>query len=136
MNALIRAASHANVCSGTDISDSVGCVPNDCNMDLVDNWENLYAQQYVDEIFVPTKHHGKHLALYEQPHQCCRSSTSKRRAASLSCAQGFAGGISGALSSPRDESSTAACRCHQCTRRANSLLKYKITISTLLFHKS
>ena len=35
VNALIRVASHANVCNGTGISDSVGCVSNDCNMDLV-----------------------------------------------------------------------------------------------------
>ena len=67
VNALFRAASHANVCSGTGISGSVGCVSNDCNMDFVDNKDNLYAQQYEDEIFVPTKHHGKHLALYEPP---------------------------------------------------------------------
>ena len=37
VNALTSAASHANVCSGTGINDSVGCVSNDCNMDLVDN---------------------------------------------------------------------------------------------------
>ena len=77
VNALIRAASHVNVCSGTGINDNVGCVSKDCNMDLVDNKENLYAQKYVDEIFVPTKHHGKHLALSEPPYQCCRSSTLK-----------------------------------------------------------
>ena len=33
-----------------------------------------------------------------------------------------AGGVSGAHSS-RNEPSTADCRCHQCTRRAHSLLK-------------
>ena len=37
VNALFRAASHANVCSGARISDSVGCVSNDGKLDLVDN---------------------------------------------------------------------------------------------------
>ena len=53
VNALIRAASHANVCSGALIG-SVGCVSNHCKLDLVDTKENLHAQQYVDEIFVPS----------------------------------------------------------------------------------
>ena len=46
VNASVRAASHANVRSGARISDSVGWVSNDCKLDLVDNKENLYAQQY------------------------------------------------------------------------------------------
>ena len=87
------------VCSGARISDNVACVSSDCKLDLVDNKENLYTQQSVDEIFVPPKHRGKLLALYELPYQCCRSSTSKCRAALLGCAQGFAGGVS----SPRSE---------------------------------
>ena len=103
VNALIRAASHANVCSGMRINDSVACASNDCKLDFVDNKENLYIQKYVDEIFVPTKQQGKHLALYEPPYQWCRNSTSKCRAASPGCAQDFAGGVSGARSSPRNE---------------------------------
>ena len=136
VNALIRAASHANVCSGALISASAECVSNDCKLDLVDNEDNLYAQQYVDEIVFPPKHQGKYLALYEQLYQCCRSSTSKCRSASLGCAQVFAGGVSGARSSPRNERSTAACHCHQCTRRAHSFLKDDITISAMFFHRS
>ena len=76
------------------------------------------------------------MALYEPPYQCCRGSTSKCRAASLGCAQGFVGGISVVRSSPRNEPSTVACRCHQCTRRTHLLLKDKISMSALLFHKS
>ena len=53
---------------GAPISDIVGCVSNDCKLDLVDNEDNLYAEQYVDEIVVPPKHHGKHVALYEPPY--------------------------------------------------------------------
>ena len=45
----------------------------------------------------------------------------------------FVGGVSGGRSPPRYERSTAACRCHQCTRRAHSLLKDEITISAWLF---
>ena len=53
-----------------------------------------------------------------------------------SFAQSFAGGVWGACSSPHNEPSTAGCRCHQCTRRTHSLLKYEITILALLFHRS
>ena len=127
VNALIRAASHANVCSGARIGDSVGCVSNDCKLDLVYNRENLYAKyssrwNITENIW--------------QPYQCWRSSTSKCRTASLGCAQGFAGGVSGVRSSLRNELSTASCHCHQCTRRAHSLLKDKITTSALLFYRS
>ena len=80
--ALIRGISHANVCSGARISDSVRCVSNDCKLDLVGNKENLYAEQYVDEIFVPPKHHGKRLALYEPPYQCCKALCAAQRSCS------------------------------------------------------
>ena len=53
VSALIRAASHVNVCSGARISASVGCVSNDCKLNFVDFKGNLYALQYVDEIFTP-----------------------------------------------------------------------------------
>ena len=52
MNALTGAAFHANVCNGARISDSVGEVSN-VQLDLVDNKENMYAQQYVGEMCVP-----------------------------------------------------------------------------------
>ena len=53
VNSVIRTASYANVCSGARI-DNIGCVSNDCKLDHVDIQEDLYAQQYVDEIFVPS----------------------------------------------------------------------------------
>ena len=98
---------------------------------------NLYAQQYVDEIFVPTKHHGKHLALYEPPINA--AAVLPRHAEQFRWAVHKVlqvVGISGARSSPRNEPLTAACRCHQCTRRTRSLLEDRITISALLFHKT
>ena len=81
VNGLISAASHANVFIGLRIRDSVGCVSNDCQLDFVDNKTILYAQQYLDEMIVHPKHHGKYVALYEWQYQCCRSSISKCRAA-------------------------------------------------------
>ena len=53
VNALIKAASHANVCGRARISGNVVCVSNDCKLDLVDIKENLYAKKYVDETVIP-----------------------------------------------------------------------------------
>ena len=53
MKALITAAYYANVCNNACISDSAGCISNDCKLDLVDIKENLHAQQYVDTIIIP-----------------------------------------------------------------------------------
>ena len=44
VNALIRAASPANVCSAAYTSDSVECVSNDCELDFFGLKENLYAE--------------------------------------------------------------------------------------------
>ena len=44
--------------------------------------------------------------------------------------------VSVARSSPHCEFSMVDCPCHQCTRRAHSLLKDKIMMSALLFHRS
>ena len=61
VNTLIRVASHANVVYGACI-DSAGKMRLQQLQTgpLVDIKENLFARQYVDEIFVSLYHHGKH----------------------------------------------------------------------------